>query len=44
VLSRAPSWDVVEISCLDKQAFSVDQDVIRYERLKKAAATNPLIT
>jgi ATP-dependent DNA helicase PIF1 len=44
-LSRAPSWDVVEIPCLDKQAFSVDQGVIReYERLKSKAATNPLIT
>jgi len=44
-LSRAPSWDVVEIPYLDKQAFTVDQDVIReYERLKNKASTNPLIS
>jgi hypothetical protein len=44
-LSRAPSWDVVEIPCLDKEAFSVDQAVIcEYERLKNKATTNPLIT
>jgi hypothetical protein len=32
---RAPSWDVVGIPCLDKQAFTVDQAVIsEYERLE----------
>jgi ATP-dependent exoDNAse (exonuclease V) alpha subunit len=40
-LSRAPSWDVVEIPCLDKEAFSVDQAVIsEYERLKKKEQLN----
>jgi hypothetical protein len=43
-LSRAPSWDVVEIPCLDKQAFAVDQAVIReYERLENKIITHPLI-
>ena len=37
-LSRAPSWDVVEIPCLTKNAFSVDSTVLReYERLQQIA-------
>jgi len=37
-LSRAPSWDVVQIPCLTKNAFSVDSTVFQeYERLQQIA-------
>jgi ATP-dependent DNA helicase PIF1 len=44
-LSRAPSWDVVHIPYLDKEAFSVDNDILReYERLERKATSHSLFS
>src|SRR6185312_10142060 len=44
-LSRAPSWDVVEIPCLNKNAFSVDRTVLQeYERLQQMATSHSFFT
>jgi len=42
-LSRASSWDAVEIPMLNKKAFLVDKSVIEeYERLENIAETHQL--
>jgi len=41
-LSRAPSWDAVDIPCLNKTAFSIDTAVLNeYERLQQKAISLP---
>jgi len=42
-LSRAPSWDAVEIPSLHRSAFSVDIAILQeYERLKQKSINHPL--
>jgi len=44
-LSHAPSWDVVHIPCLDKEAFSVDNDALHeYEHLERKAILHSLFS
>jgi len=44
-LSRAPSWNVVHIPCLDREAFLVDIDVLReHERLERKVTSHPLFS
>jgi len=41
-LSRAPSWNAVEIPILKKEAFTVNRSVVdEYNRLERVAETNP---
>jgi hypothetical protein len=43
-LSRAPSWNAVQIPCLNKSAFSVDNAVLReFERLEQIATSHPFV-
>lgn len=41
-LSRAPSWNSIKITALDRDAFLVDRNIItEYERLKQMADQIP---
>ena len=40
-LSRAPSWNAVQISCLNRNAFSVDAAVLREQKSINYPLTSP---